>query len=628
MERARTERRLAAIFAADMVGYSRLMEVDESGTLERLKTLRIELIDPAIANHNGRIFKTTGDGLLVEFASVVDAVQCAVEIQRDMARRNSVAPADRHIEYRIGINLGDIIVENEDVYGGGVNIAARLEALAKPGGICISGTAYDHLTTKIDVGYEYLGEQQVKNIAEPVRTYWVLLEGSPAETAMAMIGMPRRRWWAAAALGVILAVGGGAAVYDDSLRQLIGIPAGITNEPRRLSIVVLPFANLSGDESQEHLADGITEDVITDLSRITGSFVVASNTSFTYKGAPVDVKQVAAELGVRNVLEGSIRRSGDQIRVNVQLIDGETGSHIWADRFDRELGDVFSLQNEVTGRIASVLRLELVEAESRRLLQVSSENYEALDYALRGWAELWTKAVTRDSILEAKRLLEGALELDPNSAFAWTGMARVHYAGVVFGWGSTSKEESLRLFLESAQRAVALDPKYSNAHAQLGYAYRFHLQPENAASACQTALDLNPNNDDAYLCLGLVMVALGRPTEAIPLFDTSFRLNPRSGNPARRYFFTGFAQLVAGDHEEAVATAQKGIVANPQFASDYYIIASGLAWLGREEEAKAALASLPERIDTIEEMREHISYMSPDYEHVLEGLRKAGMPEE
>jgi TolB-like protein/class 3 adenylate cyclase/Tfp pilus assembly protein PilF len=626
-------RKLLAILAADMVGYSRLMEADETGTIERQKTHRAELIDPKIAEHHGRIVKTTGDGLLVEFASVVDAVACAVEVQRAMGEREADVPEERRIRYRVGINLGDIVIDEDDIYGDGVNIAARLQELTEPGGVSVSGTAYEHLKAKVEVGYEYLGEQRVKNIEKPVPVYRALLDPKDAGKVIGIRRHGLRPWMAAAAAAglVALVAAGGLVIWQPWSPDVTHEPSATSTPQETFSIVVLPFDSFSDDPNDDYLADGITEDLITDLSRIRGAFVIARGTSFTYRDKVVSATDVAKELNVHYVLEGSVRRTADQVRINAQLSDGETGAHVWSDRFDREFKDVFSLQNEITGRIAAVLKLELLDAESRRLQAGPPDNLEAWDYALHAWATLITKPITEERTLEAQQLLHKALELDPNSALAWTAMARVHALGTTSGWGTTSKDLSRRLMLEAAKKAVALDPKSADAHRELGFAYRFHREIDLAVSACETALALNPNHHQAYQCLANAKVASGQPAEAIPLFESSVRLNPREGRPARRNFFIGWAYLMAGDYEEAAGSVRQGISANPEYPPQYWVLASALGHLGREQEARAALAEFNRvdkgRRDSIGKMRKQYDYVV-NFDHALEGLRRAGMPEE
>src|ERR1700736_3382549 len=379
-------RRLAAILAADVAGYSRLMGADEEGTHERLKAHRRQLVDPKISEHKGRIVKTTGDGLLVEFASVVDAVRCAAEVQRGMLDREPEATDERQIRFRIGIYLGDVIAEGDDIFGDGVNVAARLEALAEPGGICVSGTVHDHIRDRLPYPLDDLGEQSVKNIARPVRAYALC----PA--AVAALPAP-------------------GAPLSAPIAQRAVAP--------RLSIVVLPFGNLSNDPEHQYFADGITEDLTTDVARIQGSLVIARNTAFTYKGKPVDAKQLGRELGVRYVLEGSVQRSGNQVRINTQLVDAETGAHLWAERFDRDTGDLFALQNEITARIARALQSQLAIAEAARR---PTDRPDALDYILRGRAVL-TRPISKENSDEAVRLFETALELDPQAADAAAWLA-------------------------------------------------------------------------------------------------------------------------------------------------------------------------------------------------------------
>ena len=410
-----------------------------------------------------------------------------------------------------------------------------------------------------------------------------------------------------------------------------GLPEAKADTAPRLSIVVLPFNNLSGDPKQDYLADGITDDLITNLSRIRDAFVISRGTSFTYKGKTVDPKAVARNLNVQHILEGTVRRAGDQVRINARLIDGSSGAHVWSQQFDRTNRNVFALQDEITGRIANVLRLELLEAEGRRLKTRAADNLEARDYALRAWAELWTKPYSRKTAYEAKRLLEKALQLDPDSALAWTGMARIYSIAATSGWGLTqTTEEAKKLLLEAARRAVELDPKSADAHRWLGYAYRFHGRPVEENFECETALKLNPNHDQAINCVALSKISIGRPSEAIELFKKSMRLNPRDPTPARIRFMLGMALLLSQRHEEAVATIKEGMAANPSYLPQHWVLASALGWLDRKEEATSVLARFSKidkgRRDTIAKMRKHYDYIEK-FEHALEGLRRAGMPE-
>ena len=429
------ERRLAAILAADVAGYSRLMGAEEEGTLERLKAHRRELIDPKIREHRGRIVKTTGDGLLAEFPSVVDAVRCAVEIQRGMIDRNADVPADKRIAFRIGVNLGDVIIDGDDIYGDGVNIAARLEALAEPGGICISRVVRDQIRDKLPYPFEDMGEQIVKNIARPVRAYAMsanAVASTPSVVASLQSSPVRRRvslWHAIIAASALAVLGVGTAawwlwlgrnsptvsVQTPAAATPQSAPAGAATPASRLSIVVLPFRNLSNDQEQEYFADGITDDLTTDLSRISGSFVIAHATSLTYKGKPVDAKQVGRELGVRCVLEGSVRRARDQVEVNVQLIDAESGAHVWADRFETDRRNLAEAKSEVTGRLARTLNLELVQDAGRRIEQEKAVDPDARDLVMRGWALLY-RPQSAATMRKAEGAFERALEIirDPS----------------------------------------------------------------------------------------------------------------------------------------------------------------------------------------------------------------------
>ena len=443
-------RRLAAILAADVVGYSRLMGIDEEGTHERFKAHLGELIDPKFREHRGRIVKTTGDGLLVEFGSVVDAVRCAAEIQRGMLDREREVPEERRIRFRIGVNLGDVIVDDGDIFGDGVNVAARLEGLAEPGGVCISHTVRDQIHDKLPYVLDDLGEQFVKNIARPVRAYALSPEaivGLPA-ASVSRAAMPRRSYAkpmmiSAAAVAALVIAGAVWWLWPAPRQPTADAPAAASAPQQlktpRLSIVVLPFANLSNDPDQQYFADGITEDLTTDLSRLPNMLVIARNTAFTYKSKPADAKQIGRDLGVRYLLEGSVQRSGNQVRVTTQLIDAETGTHLYAERFDRLLGDLFALQNDVTSRIAVALNLELVAAEAARPRETS----DALDYILRGRAASAKGPPTRESYAEVISLFERALAADPGSIDA-QGRLAAGLAGRVLDGLSSSPEEDIK----------------------------------------------------------------------------------------------------------------------------------------------------------------------------------------
>ena len=628
MVEERVQRRLAAILAADVVGYSRLMGEDEAGTRARFNAHLQDLIEPAIAGRQGRIVKTTGDGLLVEFASVIDAVECAVRIQKAMADRNADEPEDRRIEFRIGVNLGDVIIEGDDIHGDGVNVAARLEGLAETGGICVSSDVYRQARGKVDFAFEDLGEQDVKNIAVPVRAYRVRSE-IPADQQISAPAKPGlHRKWLAAAAAIILLIGAFAAwnFYVDT-------PATVaTADAKRLSIVVLPFDNLSGDAKQDYLADGITEDLITDLSRIRDAFVIARGTSFTFKGKTADPKAVAKDLNVRYVLEGSVRRAGDQVRVNAQLIDGANGAHLWSERFDRTFENVFSVQNEIVGRLARTLKQELLRAESHQKAKGPPGNPQAWDYALQAYVTLHDfSGDSKERWIGGKQLAEKAIELDPRSVRGWIALSEVHYRDFLRGYGGNSKSWSREQMLAAANKAAQIDIKNADAYTQLGLAYRLNRQFDKAEPACRRALDLNPNHDDALICLALAKIAIGKTMEAFPLLEKSRRLNPRYRS-FRRDQFTGYAKLLAQQHEEAVRWIQKAIASRPHSRSKsrHIWLASALAWLDRKDEARKALSTYwngSRASRTIAQFKKSRGHLSPHMEHVYEGLRRAGMPE-
>jgi len=647
-KRERVERHLAAILAADIAGYARLMSEDEEGTLAALRMWRREIADPRIKEHRGRIVKTTGDGFLVEFASVIDAVHCAVEMQREMALRNAGVPGERRIEFRVGINLGDIISENHDIYGDGVNVAARLEALAEPAGICISRVVRDQIRDRLPYAFEDMGEQQVKNIARPVRVYAMSAQAvaatvpSPAPADAARSGVRRSHVVIAAGVAGALALlvvgwwawsrGGGPATASVQPIAASGTPAAGTS---RLSIIVLPFENLSRDPDQDYFADGITEDLTTDLSRISGSFVIARNTAFTYKGKSVDVKQVGRDLGVHYILEGSVRRLGDQVQVNVQLIDTESGAHVWADRFETDRRNLVEAQSEITGRLARTLNLELVQAVGRRIEQERAVDPDAQDLIMRGWA-LYQRPLNTENRKEALRAFERAQAIDPNSLDAEIGIAAVLAVNVADGSTDTPKEDEARaekLLANALQR----DPNRPQIHVTMALLRRLQNRLAESRIEWERAIALDPNNAVAYGQLGVTLIYLGEPAAAIPLEQKRLRLNPNDPNIALAYWSLGLAHLLLGHVDEAIDLLTKARAANPRI---YYIdldLAAALALKGNLDEAHTALAEairLKPDINSMARQRARWAYTNnPAYRALAEksvdvGLRNAGMPEE
>src|SRR5215472_9037124 len=505
MAEERVERRLTAILAADVVGYSRLMAADEEGTLAALKTLRSEVVDPKIKDHRGRIVNTAGDGLLCEFASVVDAVRCAVEVQREMAARNAGVQAERRIDFRIGVDLGDVMIDENDIFGEGVNVAARLEALAEAGGICVSRVVRDQVRDKLDCAFDDLGERQVKNITRPVRVYALRPE-------------------------VVAEASGSKATLASPVSQSPKAP--------RLSIVVLPFANLSNDPGQQYLADGITEDLTTDLSGIAGMVVISRTTAFTYRDKPIEVRQIGRELNVRYVLEGSIRRSGDRIRCNAQLIDAETDAHVWAERFDLLADDLLWLQDEVTGRIAIALDLELTELEAAR----PSENPDAFEYVLRARAA-HNRDSTREGFAETISLCESALALDPASI-----QARALLAETLAGRELEQLADTPAADLERAEALIsavlAASPRDAVAHFARGQVLRAQSRYEAAIPEYERTVALNRNWVNAVAALGLCKFHVGAVEQAIPAQEQAIRLSPRDPRLPNWYWRIGMVHLL------------------------------------------------------------------------------------
>ena len=571
------ERRLAAILAADVVGYSRLMGEDEVGTLSRLKDCRRDLVDPAIARFHGRIVKLMGDGALVEFASVVDAVQCAAAIQRGMAERNQGAAEAQQIRFRIGVNLGDVIVEGDDIYGDGVNIAARLEAIAEPGGICISGTAFDHAVHKVDVGFADLGEQRLKNIADPVRAYRVLLNPGDSGRTVPKRHRPSSRLTILAGLAAL---------------ALIAVIAGMfawqkSAAPHRPSVAVMPFANLSGDPAQDYFADGITEDLITDLAKLSGLDVIARNSVFAYKFRPVVLTDVARELGARFVVEGSVRRTGEQIRLNAQLIDIATGDNLWANRYDRGIAGVFAVQEEMGREIAKALGMQPTTAESERMARPPTTNLEAYDYYLR--AEQAARTGRRDGTREALGLYDKAEELDPTfaEAFAADGRTTVYVWRANFNDIIQSAPARKRAY-EKASRALELDPKLSSPYAILGIMQVVDRRYEEAIASAQKAVALGAGDAEAQIALGYVQLFAGNYADAAAAVDTALKLEPNLPTADREV--AGLAFLLQGNFARAIDILERLCKDAPTVGEFRFTLAAAYARAGRVPDAQVAVA--------------------------------------
>jgi len=647
LRRTRVDRHLAAILAADVAGYTRLMNEDEEGTLAELRIWRQEVADPRIRRSGGRVVKSTGDGFLVEFASVVDAVRCAVEMQREMAARNGDLPARSRLEFRIGINVGDIITEDHDIFGDGVNVAARLEALAEPAGLCISRVVHDQIRDKLPYPFEDRGEQQVKNISRPLRVYAMSPQAIAATELVA--APPRARFTTAASIGtvigglVIVAIGiGGWWFWRQSAApapqeapsaasaHTISPPAAVP----RLSIIVLPFENLSHDPDQDYFADAITEDLTTDLSRIAGSFVIARNTAFTYKGTAVDVKQLGRDLGVHYVLEGSVRRLGDQVQVNVQLVDAESGAHVWADRFDTDRRNLAEAQNEITGRLARTLNLELVQAVGRQIEREQPVNPDAQDLIMRGWA-LYQRAPAASSREDAMRAFEAALKIDSRSYDAKLGIASVLVVGLANGSDHPEEDEARAQTL--LNELLVRDPNRSQLHAMIALLRRVQNRLPESRIEWERAIQLDPNNAAAIGQLGVTLIYLGDPAAAIPLEEKRIRLNPNDPNIALAYWSLGLAYLLLNHIPEAIDWLTKARAANPRI---YYFdldLAAALALNGNLPEAREALAAslkLRPQVNSMKRQLARWAYTNnPAYRTLAEktidaGLRKAGMPEE
>jgi adenylate cyclase len=587
--RTRTERRLAAILAADVAGYSRLIGADEEGTLDRLKSVRAEVIDPKIDEHHGRLVKTTGDGLLIEFASVVDALRCAVEVEQEMARRNSGLAEAERIEFRIGIHQGDIVIESGDILGDGVNVAARLEGLAEPGGICVSARVQEDVAGKLDVTFDDLGEQSLKNIARPIRVFRIRLR---------------------------------VAVDPSSSIATGNTPAwGLPDKP---SIAVLPFTNMSNDPEQEYFGDGIAEDIITALSHYPSLFVIARNSSFTYKGRAVAVREVGRDLGVRYVLEGSLRKSANRVRVTAQLVEAATGNHVWAERYDRDLADIFAVQDEITEAVSVAIAPAIAEAEQQRAMRKPPGSLDAWAAYQRG---LWYLAkVTAEDFATAQELFERGIEADRTFAGCYTGLALAKLQASAI-YQSLDANEAQRSAEALARRAVACDGNDAEARSCLGWALQARGELDGGLIEIDRALEISPNLAVAHAQRGATLIFIGRPKEGIRAIEGSIRLDPRDPFSAVRLLHIACGLYFSGEYEATVEATKRLSRSYPNFPMIYRWSAAALGQLGRGAEAKEALDKAMNLAPAAFDMyvRNRVPWFrSEDHLRLVEGLRKAG----
>jgi adenylate cyclase len=626
------KRKLAAILSSDAVGYSRLMEQDEARTLTTLKA-HLRLIGSLVEKHRGRVVAIHGDNLLAEFESVVDAVQCAMEIQKEIKERNDDLPEESRMPFRIGINLGDVIEEDGNLYGDGVNVASRLEGLADPGGICISRSVHDHVKNKLSIGYQSLGAYSVKNIAEPVQVYRILPEPDAFGKAVGKVWYRLKKWQKVAlavALALLQVVWGVALKrYLDQPGSSPGIFSFLTEKtalplPDKPSIAVLPFENMTGDPKQEFFTDGFTEQIITSLSKISSLFVISRNSSFTYKGKPVKVQKVSKELGVRYVLEGSIQKSGDRVRINAQLIDAISDKHLWAENYDRSLKDIFALQDEITLKILTALQVNLTSGEQARVWAKGTKNLEAY---MRIMQARESQLVGNEAgIARGRQLIEETIALDPQYAQAYMLMGYTHIQDFLAG-ASKSPKESLTQGIEWTQKALAMDDTLAEAHARLGHLYTFVNRHEEAITEAEKAMAMDPNSASVHYMACLVLRFSGKPAESIPVCKKSIRLEPFA--PGIYYGNLGMAYFTNGtDCEEAVKACEKGLERAPDGMIVHFMATTVFSACGREKEARKTAKELL-RISpkfSAESFAKRLPQKNQkDKDRIVDALRKAGL---
>ncbi|MGB6378660.1 MAG: adenylate/guanylate cyclase domain-containing protein [Syntrophobacteria bacterium] len=620
------KRKLTAILSADVKGYSRLMGEDDEATVRTITAYR-EVITEVVQKHRGRVVDSPGDNILAEFASVLDAVRSGVEIQEELKTRNAELPDERKMEFRIGVNLGDVIHEEERIYGDGVNVAARVESLAEAGGICVSGTVFDQIESKLPLGYEYLGEQSVKNISKPVRIYKALMD---PEVVGKVIGEkrvePRRGLKVAlAVVTALLLIVGGMLIWRTAFPpvQVASVEKMAFPLPDKPSIAVLPFDNLSGDPKQEYFSDGLTDQIIATLSRVPKLFVIARNSTFTYKGKPVKVQQVSEELGVRYVLEGSVRKSGDKIRITAQLIDALNGHHLWARQYDRNLDDIFAVQDEITIRIITAMQVKLTEGEQARAFAKGTNNLEAYLKSLE--ANELVSRINPDSNALGKQLAEEAVALDPEYSWAYYVLGRSHMIDV---WVKTSKspKESLGKAMGLWKKAIALDDTNTDAHGNLAFLYSMKGQHDKALAQAEKTVALNPNSAWAQFMVGKALFFAGRTEESIPEYKKALRLDPIPKN--NLFWSLGLSYAYMGQYKEAMTWCEKAVRQEPDDLLARIMMTVVYSLSGRDEEARAEAAEVL-RIQpkfTLKGFEKRLTYKrKEDSEKFLNALRKAGL---